>query len=62
MHSCGKPAFYLIRRPRDLELIRSADAVLLDGSRPEPLQRILCGSCGEQLQQPDLNPDKVVEL
>jgi hypothetical protein len=48
---CGKPAFYLKAFPNECEGPRSADALLPDGSKPEPHSALNCGSCGRVLTE-----------
>jgi hypothetical protein len=49
---CGKPAFYLLRRPDIKVPAASKDIIDLKGNPIEPFSPMICGSCGEYLCPP----------
>jgi hypothetical protein len=51
MHpECGQVAFYMDRMPHPGMVVSSEGVTLLDGNHPEPIDRIVCGSCGQFLK------------
>jgi len=44
---CGGVAFYTVRKLETGDRLSSEDAILVDGSRPKPLEPVICSSCGE---------------
>lgn len=59
---CGKVAFFLKRRPRYGELLRSSDVLTLTGKPMPPYSRCVCGACGQNVapMTADIRESRVV--
>lgn len=51
---CGGRAFWY--EPPCEGAIKSSRAELLDGTKPDPVAPIICGSCGQHVKPSDLRP------
>lgn len=54
---CGGVAFRYRFRPSQGTPVMAADAILLDGTQPEPHGMMVCGSCGSPIHAHEVKPD-----
>lgn len=59
---CGKPAFYLKRKPLVGEEVLASDAILLNGNTPKQGDPIICGSCRRPLGAMVLRHNQIREV
>jgi hypothetical protein len=60
-NACGGKAFECIRKdggPFATDVIKSHDFIELDGSKIDPLEEIVCGSCGKMITDPKVEDIK----